>query len=350
MKSTTRRNFVCNWATGLTSPLILGATNKSGSARPVIGEGAHRYEVHHDWGQLPASIRYGNTHGVVEDSKGRIFVHHTVHDTSESHDTMVVFDEKGKFIKSWGKEFKGGAHGLHIQKEGREEFLYLCDTRRAVVVKTTLDGAEVFTLGYPRESDKYPMKDGKPAVKYSPTNLAVAPGGDIYVADGYGSYYVNQYNSKGEFIRTFGGGKTKAAGDLNNPHGIWMDTRGAEPQLVVADRANNRLQYFNLEGHHVKFVEGDVMLPCHFDIFRKNGDMLIPDLAARVTLLDRNNKLICHLGDDHSSDWKATRKLARDKFTPGKFICPHGASFDHKGNIFVVEWVEVGRVTKLSKV
>jgi hypothetical protein len=42
--------------------------------------------------------------------------------------------------------------------------------------------------------------------------------------------------------------------------------------------------------------------------------------------------------------------MSRDHFTPGKFVCPHGACFDHDGNIFVVEWVEVGRVTKLRRV
>jgi hypothetical protein len=35
---------------------------------------------------------------------------------------------------------------------------------------------------------------------------------------------------------------------------------------------------------------------------------------------------------------------------PGEFICPHGACYDHEGSIFVVEWVEVGRVTKLRRV
>ncbi len=106
-----------------------------------------------------------------------------------------MFDANGKFIKSWGREFKGSAHGLHIRKEGSTEFLYLCDTKRALVVKTTLDGEEVFTLGYPKESKPYnkPGADGKP-IKYSPTNLAIAPNGDIYVGDGYGSSYVNRYN------------------------------------------------------------------------------------------------------------------------------------------------------------
>ncbi len=329
------------------APAILGSTDKSGTKRPVVGAGDHTYEVIHDWGELPKTIAYGNTHGVVEDSKGHIYVHHTVNDVSESHDTMVVFDEKGKFVKSWGKDFKGGAHGLHIRKEGREEFLYLCDTKRNLVVKTTLDGREMFTLGYPKESPQYaPGADGKPK-KYSPTNLAVAPNGDIYVGDGYGSSYINQYNAKGEWVRTFGG-VGKDAGQLNCPHGLTVDTRGKEPLLLVADRTNKRLQYFTLDGKHVRFAEGVVNLPCHFS--ERKGVYVIPDLAARVTLLDREDKLIAHLGEDGSNTWGQLRKQPRDKFIPGKFICPHGASFDHRGNIFVVEWVEVGRVTKLRKV
>ena len=136
--STSRRNFLRTYAAA--APAILGAADKAGAKAPVLGAGEHTYEAIHDWGELPAGIRYGNTHGVVEDSEGRIYVHHTVHTTSESGDSMVVFDERGKFVKSWGKEFKGGAHGLHIRKEGGTEYLYLCDTLRGVVVKATLNG------------------------------------------------------------------------------------------------------------------------------------------------------------------------------------------------------------------
>ncbi|MDX2149322.1 MAG: hypothetical protein SFV54_01200 [Bryobacteraceae bacterium] len=347
MRSASRRQFLRAAAPLAAAPALLGATDKAGTKRPVVGTGEHTYEVIHDWGELPKTIAYGNTHGVVEDSKGHIYVHHTVNDTSESHDTMVVFDDKGKFVKSWGKEFKGGAHGLHIRKEGREEFLYLCDTKRNLVVKTTLDGKEVFTLGYPKESPQYaPGADGKPK-KYSPTNLAVAPNGDIYVGDGYGSSYINQYSAKGEWIRTFGG-LGKDAGQLNCPHGLTVDTRGKEPLLLVADRSNKRLQYLTLDGKHVRFAEGVVNLPCHFS--ERKGVYVIPDLGARVTLIDREDRLIAHLGEDPSNTWGQLRKQPRDKFIPGKFICPHGACFDHKGNIFVVEWVEVGRVTKLRRV
>jgi len=64
---------------------------------------------------------------VCEDSQGQIYIHHTVHSTRQKHDSMVVFDESGKFVKSWGRDFEGGAHGLHIRKEGNTEFLYLCE-------------------------------------------------------------------------------------------------------------------------------------------------------------------------------------------------------------------------------
>jgi len=340
-----RRGFLTGVAAG--APAILGAGDKSGSKNPVTGSGDHTYEVIHDWGELPAGIKYGNTHGVCTDSQGHVYIHHTVHSTSESPDTMVVFDSKGKFVRSWGGKFKAGAHGLHIRKEGRDEFLYLCDTRQNIVVKTTLKGEEVWTIGYPKESPAYekPGADGKP-VRYSPTNVALAPNGDIYVGDGYGSSYINQYNSKGQFIRTFGG-KGKEAGQLDCPHGLIVDQRGKEPMLLVADRTNKRLQNFTLDGKHHSFASG-VNLPCHFH--ERKGLMVIPDLGARVTLIDRNNQVVTHLGDDSASDWRKLRTQTRDKFIPGKFICPHGACFDKDGNIFVVEWVEVGRVTKLRRV
>jgi hypothetical protein len=329
------------------SPVLLHATNKSGTKRPVVGAGEHTYEVHHDWGELPASIRYGNTHGVCEDAQGHIYVHHTVHASSEQHDSIVVFDKTGRFVKSWGREFEGGAHGLHIRNEGSQEFLYLCDTKRSLVVKATTNGEVVWTLGYPKESPQYTLDaQGAPATKYSPTNVAIAPNGDVYVADGYGSSYINQYDRNGAFIRTFGG-KGKEAGQLDCPHGLIVDERGPKPVLLVADRTNTRLQTFTLDGTHIGFHEG-TNAPCHFHAYK--DVMVVPDLFARVTLIDMSNAPIVHLGDNGADSWQQVRKGAREQFPAGKFVCPHGASFDSDGNIFVVEWVEVGRVTKLRRV
>ena len=333
------------------------AASRSGKRLPILGSGNFTYEAIHDWGLLPGSIGLGNTHGVCQDRQGRIYVAHTVHASSQSNDTLLVFDPKGRFIRSWGSAFKGGAHGLHIQREGREEFLYFVDTGKGRksgidpnhtwLVKMTLLGEEVLRIGYPKESPHYKLgKDGRPATKYSPTNVAIAPNGDIYLADGYGSYFINQYDAKGNFIRSFGG-NGKEPGQLSSPHGLILDNRRSSQTLLVADRTNNRLQRFSLDGQHIEFVEG-VNYPCH--LHEQKGVMVIPDLAARVTLLGPDNRVIVHLGEDTTGDWQDLRKRPREQFRPGKFVSPHGACFDRDGNIFVVEWVEVGRITKLRKV
>ena len=347
----TRRQFLGSAAAATAvvtgGPMILHATDKAGSKRPVIGSGAYTYEVFHDWGQVPVGLQYGNTHGVCQDAQGHMYIHHTVHEGSQIHDTMVVFDEKGRFVRSWGKEFEGGAHGLHIRKEGSQEFLYLCDTKRGVVVKATLTGETVWSLGYPKESDKYTFDaTGQPAIKYSPTNVAIAPNGDVYVADGYGSSYICQYDNNGKYIRTFGGKGTEP-GQLDCPHGLIVDERGPEPVLLVADRSNKRLQTFTLEGKPLALYQG-TNAPCHFHT--RKDVMVVPDLFARVTLIDRSNTPILELGDNGIDSWKPLRAGTRDQFPIGKFVCPHSACFDHDGNIFVVEWVEVGRVTKLRHV
>jgi hypothetical protein len=359
MKATRREFLAAAAAAPLASPLLLNVQDKAGTRTPVVGEGAYTYEAIHDWGVLPPHIKWGNTHGVVEDARGHIHVHHTVHATSDSADTVVEFDPDGRFVRSWGKEFRGVAHGLHISQEGSEEFLYLTANTaspkmtpqpalHSVVVKTTLAGEVVWKIQGPPPADAYkPSADGTPA-RYNPTNVAIAPNGDVYVGDGYGSSFINQYNSKGEYIRTFGG-RGSEPGKLNEPHGIWMDTRTAgAPVLVVADRRNNRLQRFTLDGTSIDFVPG-FRLPCHFD--EHNGDVVVPDLQGRVTVMDSHNRLVAHLGDSGAPDGNnPLRREPREKFIPGQFICPHGACFDRSGNIFVVEWVEVGRVTKLRKV
>ena len=75
----------------------------------------------------------------------------------------------------------------------------------------------------------------------------------------------------------------------------------------------------------------------------------MPDLVAEVTLLDRDNEVITKLGVGLADTGKR-RNMSREHFLPGKFITPHGCCYDHAGNIFITEFVEIGRVTKLRKV
>ena len=98
---------------------------------------------------------------------------------------------------------------------------------QASIVKTTLKGEIVWSIQAPAGHRRLQAGRGRPAAaRYNPTNLAIAPNGDVYVADGYGSFYINQYNAKGEYLRTFGG-RGSEPGKLLEPHGIWIDTRGA---------------------------------------------------------------------------------------------------------------------------
>ena len=343
IKSLSRRNFLKRTgiaAAAFTAAPYVIAQDKTGTRLPVVGEGEHQYEVIHDWGELPAGHAYGNTHGVAVDAQGHIHIKHTVGKGATIDDAVVVFDADGKFIRSWGKQYKGGAHGLHLSKEGNEEFFYLCDPKRHLFAKTTLDGKELWRKWAPEQCNGYSMPG-----EFNPTNIAIAANGDFYVADGYGKSFIHQYDHAAKYIRSFGG-KGKAAGQTDCPHGLMVDTRGVQPVLVVADRSNRRLQNFTLDGQHINFVTDELRSPCHF---HTRGElMVIPDLDSRVTLFDKNNKMVAQLGDGGS--YKSIREQTRDHFTPGKFVAPHSAYFDHDGNIFVVEWVEVGRVTKLRKI
>ncbi len=206
----------------------------------------------------------------------------------------------------------------------------------------------VWEKGYPVESPAYQPSAAGKRPRYSPTNLAIASTGDIYVADGYGSSFINMYDAQGRWKFTFGG-KGREIGRLDCPHGIAIDRRSGAERVLVADRTNRRLQYFALDSKPLGLAaEGAVKLPCHFDF--RGQTLLVPDLKARVTLLDGTDRLITHLGEDPSGTWGELRRQPRERIPAGRFICPHSACFDPEGGIFVVEWVEAGRVTKLRRI
>jgi hypothetical protein len=308
--------------------------------------------------QRPSHIRWQDTHGVAVDGEGLIYVKHRTK-TAELMDAILVFDRKGKFVRSFGREFHGGGHGVDIRKDGNTEFLYLCDNK-GYIAKSTLRGEIVWKQTAP----KIDVYDGaKPFVvkkagqygkgrKFSPTNIAFAPDGGFYVGDGYGSHYIIQYDKDAKVVRHFGGFGSKP-GQLQTPHGLWWDDRpGREPALVVADRANARLQYFAADGRYLSVVN-DFLFPADIDI--RGEVMLVSDLHARITLLNKENQVIAQLGDD--PNWRknvlANNFAIRSqpaRWKAGKFIHPHDACFDRDGNIYVAEWVSIGRVSFLRHV
>jgi hypothetical protein len=352
-----RRAFLASAAVASTGPVLLGMTRKSDNPNPVIGSGEHKYQCTHNWGQLPNDYTWQTTHNVAIDSQGLVYItHQGDKNTKSKRDTVMVFDATGKFVRSFGAEWINGGHGIEIRKEGSEEFIYLSNTwENPKLVKTNLKGEEVWRKGRP-ECKQYE----NPKTPYNPTNTCWLPDGGFNVGDGYGSNYLFNYDRDGKLLKVFGG-TGHQLGQLSTPHGQWVDARNQDkPVLVVCDRANARLQWFDLDGNVLEASKSRelVLFPAHA---KTRGDvLLVPDLHARVSLLDRNNKPIVHLGEDKEWREKVVASLGTKGVTPirnqpkewpaGKFVHPHDAAFDKDGNIFVVEWVSTGRVTFLKKV
>lgn len=365
MSPVDRRDFLKTASTAATVasflPTILYATDKAGSALPRVGFGEHTYECHHDWGNasLPSDHIYGNaSHGVAVDGEGLIYITHTGNPGS-----LFVFDPNGKFVRSMGAELtvKNGkaaaksvssGHGIDIRTEGNDEFLYLSPANPVMAfTKMTLKGEIVWQKGKTELNNDSRLWEATPKLGYRPTNTSFRPDGGYYLGDGYGSGYLFHYDKNDRFVKAIGG-EGEEDGKFRTPHGQWLDQRDGTPKLVVADRANKRLQWFDMHDQHVRTQDG-FLFPADIDT---QGDLLlVPDLHARVTILGKDNQPIVHLGDD--PDWRAKvladnmamRKM-RDQWLPGRFVHPHDACFDKNGDIFVVEWVATGRVTKLVKV
>lgn len=348
----TRRRFLRTAPAGLgllSFQVITSRKAKADHHQPLVGEGEHTYECSHFWGELPDGHGYGGaSHGVAIDSAGMIYVSHT-----GGPGSVFVFDPAGKFVKSMFPEHNKGnnrasGHGIDIRKEADgKEYIYLSPADSSMAfTKATIDGEIVWSRGKDRlQKDSEVKLD-----RYRPTNASFAPNGDVYLGDGYGSGYIFRYSSEGDFVSVFGGTGTED-GKFKTPHGQWLDARDGTPKTVVCDRANMRLQWFDMENNHLKTMEG-FLFPADIDI---QGDiMLVPDLHARVTLLDAKDQVIAQLGDDEAwrkrvLDKAEKMRASPDKWEAGRFIHPHDAAFDAKGDIYVAEWVVGGRVTKLTR-
>jgi DNA-binding beta-propeller fold protein YncE len=303
--------------------------------RILMGEDSHQYAWSSGWGASPEG-EYGNTHGCVAvDSAGRIWFN------TDTEKALVVLNRDGSLHKSFGKEFAGGLHGMTIRTEGKEEFVYLAHTGRQEVIKATTDGEVVWKIGIPTESGHYPDPS-----RYRPTDVSVAPDGSVFVADGYGSSWVHKFDSEGKYLLSIGG-PGKEPGKFQTPHGIYVDDRGEETVLLVADRQNGRLQVFDLDGNFKRVVDGMLRLPCN--VVPNGKDLIIPDLKGRVTVLNEKYELICQLGDNPDPSLRAKHGAARAEWKDGLFTAPHGAAADKEGNIYVVDWNFLGRISRLER-
>ncbi|MBI3861048.1 MAG: twin-arginine translocation signal domain-containing protein [Planctomycetia bacterium] len=357
-RSISRRKFMQTAAAGaaaiVAAPAIVTASKTN--AKTILGEGDYKYEVVHEWPQLPQEFTWQTTHNVAVDKSGNVYVIHEGRKELADHPSIFVFDSDGKYIRSFGKQFQGGGHGIEIRQEGGQEFLYVCAYQHLkTFAKMDLKGETVWQKFAPMESEKYaPNEDTKPSGawgrdRFMPTNFAFLDDGGFLLADGYGAFYIHRYDKNGKWISCFGG-EGKGEGKFNTPHGVWIDRRaGRTPSIVVCDRANHTLQYFTMEGKYLETLTG-YGLPANAETWK---DLLVvPELFARLTLLNAKNEVVARLGDDVArvtgKDGGAIRG-DKTQWQDGKFVHPHDACFAPDGSIFVAEWVGTGRISKLKR-
>lgn len=308
-----------------------------------IGSSDLTYEWVEDWVKIPDTETgrvNGRTHGVaVTDSADRVMIFH------QASPAVLQFCPGGGLLRSWGDRF-AGAHGMTCVKEGQTEYLWLTDEHSGEVVKTTLAGQTVLSIIRPN----LPLYQNG---KYAPTSVAVnqerfGGNGDIWVADGYGASCIHRYDKTGRYVGTITGQEGKA-GLFKCPHGIWFDTRHGQPELYIADRGNTRVQVYDADGRFKRsFGSNFLSSPCGFASY--GPYLMIPELHARVTILDEYDNPMCYLGANEAAcKIKGWPNLPSYMLEPGKFNSPHAMAADKDGNLYVVEWILGGRVTKLVR-
>ena len=252
--------------------LVLGLVGLSESNYPKLA-----YEVDAAWPHLPAGWNLAETTSVSVDAQENVYVFHR-----GSHPIMV-FDKSGKFLRSFGDGVYGSTHGLRIDHEGN---IWTTDIENHVVLKMDKHGRIRMVLGRrgvaEEANDRFNM----------PTDVAIAPNGDIYISDGYGNSRVVQLSKDGSFIRAWGK-RGVGPGEFNTPHSIALDKQG---RVYVADRENFRIQVFDSEG---KFLQmwGHVGSPWGLYITGDQSLFMTDGYNDRLLTLNLDGQILGSLGE-----------------------------------------------------
>ncbi len=334
---TTRREFIKKGLTTVAFSMpVFNIISKPLLEEEIIGHGKFRYRVHKNWGNLdPAKTPVKNCHEMVMDKKGRLIMV-----TDETKNNIIIYDRSGKLITTWGNDFPGG-HGLTLFDEGGEEVLFICDPNTGRVVKTTLDGKPIMELPNPKTINVYESTQN-----YSPTETAVGPNGDIYVADGYGSQFILQFSAKGEFIRKFGGPGNEDS-NFSTAHGVCVDARDKNNiTLICTSRGHNSFKGFTLDGKYLStlFLPGAFVCRAVIDDENIYAGVCWSRLryleqtnnSGFVTILDGKDKVISNPGGTAPVYKKGELQLMlQDK--PVFNHC-HDVCIDNDKNIYVCQW------------
>ena len=325
-----RRHFIKNTSLGFAGLVCQPLAFRKDT---VLGHNNKRYRLDTTWSKADVARHPVNDcHEMVQDSKGRILLL-----TNETKNNVLVYDKSGKLLTTWGSDYPG-AHGLTLFNENGTEVLFICDNKRHQVIKTTIDGKVLLVLDYPKETGQYAN-----AEEYIPTETAIAPNGDIYVADGYGKDFIIRYDAQGRYKNHFGGRGTEDK-HLLNAHGVCMDYRNKEkPLLVVTSRQQNAFKRYTLNGEYVDTISLPGAWVCRPVI---RGDYLYAAVlqsnaqlwkeSGFVTILDKDFKVISNLGG--SEPTYRGEKPDEMHQTIKCFQYPHDVCIDDDENLYVAQW------------
>jgi len=322
----------------LAGPHAQGET-EAPAATLRTGNGEWTYDVVPAWGQLPAGTAFGGTHGAIAtDKAGNVYV------STQSGTGILVYSPDGKLRKTIANQYPE-VHSIHYAPEGPDEYFYTTvqkgtSTENWLFVKMKTDGTVVQKITAPAEAGF------KSPNEWRITAAVPAPDGSIFIANGYGDSRIFRFSKHGDYLSSFGG-KGSTNGLFDCSHGLALDARYDQPLLLVCDRENRRLCHFDLDGKFVRTVTQHLRRPCQVSF---HGDYaLVSELEGRVTILDRDNAPVAFLGDNPNHKQWANYQLQPRDIAPAFFSAAHGCHIDQQANIYVSDWNQTGRVTRLSR-
>lgn len=313
------------------------------STQVIVGSGEFRYEAVADWAKLPEGWSFVEVVGIATDSRDRAFVF------CRGEHPVMVFEPDGTFVRSWGEGQFVRPHGITILPD---DSVYCTDDTGHAVYKFSPEGKLLQTLGTPGK----PSETGVEGLDYRtirrgaepfnlPTNVALAPSGDLYITDGYGNARVHVFSADGKLKFSFGE-PGAGPGQFNLPHGIAIDREG---RVYVADRENSRIQVFDARGRYLAQWT-DTARPMQI-VFDRKERAFVCDVGWRAGLFPWQTPPAPPVRGAYLSVFdKEGRLLARwggseNPCAPGDFFAPHGICIDSAGAIYVGEvvWSAGGR-------
>jgi len=313
------------------------------------GNGHWTFEAVPHWGELPDDKPIGPTHGgvVINDTTGEIFV------STDSLLSVLVYNADGELLRTIAPECQG-FHAMALREEDETTVIYGAQLngagnharREAGEPETPLRICKINTKGELLLEIPNENTSDVPGGWGGLTAVTVAPDGSIFAAMGYGSQMIHKFDQSGKLLLSFGGPGDED-GKFNTAHGLAIDLRFDQPRLLVVDRENRRLCHLDLDGQWIGVHASNLRRPCAATFF---GEFTaIAELEARVTILDRNGTPVAFLGDNPDPAQWANFGVPPEAMSPAIFTAPHGLSFDKNANLYVQDWNQTGRVTKLHK-